>query len=68
MTGYEFYRRRLHAGLTRKQLADRLGVSANTVRRWERDEHRIPRAVMMVMREMAHSMLTGAAGNPTPHP
>ncbi len=38
MTGEELRRIRARMGLTQAELADRLGVTPNTVARWERDE------------------------------
>ena len=38
MTGAQLRRRRSQLGLTQVQLADRLGVTSNTVARWERGE------------------------------
>lgn len=38
MSGEEIRRARLILGFTQVELADSLGVSANTVARWERDE------------------------------
>lgn len=42
MTGEELKTWRIKAGLTQAQLAEQLGVSSNTVARWERDEMSIP--------------------------
>lgn len=41
MTGTELRQRREWLGLTQAELATDLGISANTVARWERDELRI---------------------------
>jgi DNA-binding transcriptional regulator YiaG len=41
MTGAELRRIRTRLGLTQAALAERLGVTGNTVARWERDEVRI---------------------------
>ena len=38
MNGKQLKRIRKGLGLTQKELAEELGVSANTVARWERDE------------------------------
>lgn len=42
MTGNELRSWRTKAGLTQAQLAEQLGVTSNTVARWERDEMSIP--------------------------
>jgi transcriptional regulator with XRE-family HTH domain len=36
LTGRELRRRRLHLGLTQKELAERLGMNRNTITRYER--------------------------------
>lgn len=38
MTGSEIKKDRIRLALTQAELGDRLGVSGNTVARWERDE------------------------------
>ena len=38
MTGAQLRRIRKRLDLTQRELAEKLGVSANTVARWERDE------------------------------
>ena len=38
MTGKDLQQHRTQLGLTQAGLAERLGVTANTVARWERDE------------------------------
>jgi transcriptional regulator with XRE-family HTH domain len=42
MTGKQLRERRKAMGLTQEQLADILGVSPNTIARWERGEMKIP--------------------------
>jgi transcriptional regulator with XRE-family HTH domain len=42
MKGDKLRERRQALGLTQQRLADRLGVSRNTVARWEREEMAIP--------------------------
>jgi transcriptional regulator with XRE-family HTH domain len=42
VTGRELKKRRALLGLTQKELAERLGVSPNTVARWERGERQVP--------------------------
>jgi DNA-binding transcriptional regulator YiaG len=41
MTGSALRKIRQHLALTQAQLAEQLGVTSNTVARWERDEVRI---------------------------
>ena len=42
MTGKELKEKRNKLNLTQEQLAKELGVTSNTVARWERDEMKIP--------------------------
>lgn len=42
MIGKELKEKRIELDFTQEQLANELGVTANTVARWERDEMKIP--------------------------
>ncbi len=42
MIGKELKEKRIELDFTQEQLASELGVTANTVARWERDEMKIP--------------------------
>ena len=50
MTGAQLRRLRIKRELTQAQLAERLGVRANTVARWERDELRISELTARLVR------------------
>lgn len=50
MTGAQLRRLRIKRALTQAQLAERLGVRANTVARWERDEQRITEPTARLVR------------------
>ena len=45
VTGLQLRQARLRFGDTQRRFADRLGVTANTVARWERDEMRVPKPI-----------------------
>lgn len=53
MTGEELRRVRRRLGLTQVQLAERLGVAANSVARWERDEVPIREPIARLVRLLA---------------
>ena len=55
MTGKGFKRMRRQLGLTQVQLAKRLGVSANSVARWERSERRIFEPVARLLTLLSQS-------------
>lgn len=44
MSGTELMELRKRVGLSREELADRLGYSRSQIQRWETGQHRIPRA------------------------
>jgi DNA-binding XRE family transcriptional regulator len=54
MTSQELYARRQRLGFTQARLADALGVSANTIARWERGEMRIarPQIIELALRNL----------------
>ncbi len=49
MTGQQLRARRQAAGLTQVELSERLGVTSNTVARWERNEVRITPPMAMLI-------------------
>ena len=55
MTGSELRAIRERLGLTQVEMAERLGVAANTVARWERDEKPIRPPVEKLIRLTAQS-------------
>ena len=50
MTGTELRRQRRRLGLSQAALAQRLGVTANTVARWERGERTIREPIARLVR------------------
>jgi DNA-binding transcriptional regulator YiaG len=50
MTGLELRDRRRRLGATQAQLAERLGVTANALARWERGERRISEPVARLVK------------------
>lgn len=58
MTGEEVRRIRRQLGLTQAALAERLGVAANTVARWERDELPVREPLARLIRLTAKTMST----------
>ena len=61
MKGDEIRTLRTRLGLTQRKLAESLGVSPNTVARWERDELRISTAMSDRLLAVAESLPSGAA-------
>lgn len=53
MTGEEVRRLRRQLGLTQAELAERVGVTANSVARWERDEMRVREPAARLLRLLA---------------
>jgi len=53
MSGEELLRIRKSLGLTQVAIADRIGVKANTVARWEREELQISEPVSRFIRLIA---------------
>jgi transcriptional regulator with XRE-family HTH domain len=49
MTADELRERRVELGMSQKELADALGLRANTVARWERGEKVIGHGVMLAL-------------------
>ena len=58
MTGDELQRIRKRLRLTQTGLAERLGVSSNTVARWERDEVPIREPMVRLIRVLAKNSET----------
>jgi DNA-binding transcriptional regulator YiaG len=56
MDGNELLQIRRSLGLTQEQMADLIGVRANTIARWERDELRISEPVSRLIRLLAKTM------------
>jgi DNA-binding XRE family transcriptional regulator len=63
VNGGELRRLRRHLGLSQAKLAERLGVAANTVARWERNERAISEPVARLVR-----MLAGTTSAPQAKP
>ncbi len=61
MNGREIRALRIRLGLTQKALADTVGVSSNTVARWERDELGISAAMTDRLLAVAASLPSGSA-------
>ncbi len=53
MTGNEVRRLRARLGLTQKQLAELVGVTSNSVARWERDELGVRESAARLMQLLA---------------
>lgn len=53
MTGSQIRRIRKRLGWTQEQLAEKMGVTANTVARWERDEMSISEPAAKLIRRLA---------------
>lgn len=54
MTGEQLREKRQKLELTQEALAKELGVSSNTVARWERDEVAIPPYLELALNWLAH--------------
>lgn len=52
MKGKDLRKRRISLELTQGGLAQKLGVSANTVARWERDEMSIPPYLDLALKQI----------------
>lgn len=50
MTGEELKAVRVRLNLTQEELSKKLGVAANTVARWERNERKISEVVVIALR------------------
>ena len=61
MRGQEIKALRTRLGLPQKAFADIVGVSSNTVARWERDELGVSTAMVYRLRAMAESLPSGTA-------
>ena len=59
MKGKELRQLRLKMGITQKQLAEQLGVTENTVARWERDEIKMGEPAAILMRRIAVTRKAG---------
>jgi transcriptional regulator with XRE-family HTH domain len=53
MTGKQLKRLRMLMGLTQKQLGAELGVTENSVARWERDEMKMRESAVLLLRSIA---------------
>ena len=69
MSGADLRRRRLSLGLTQAALAARLGISANSLARWERGEQRIgtPGLLDLALRQLEHQAHTDLPAGSTDH-
>jgi len=61
MKGQELRRLRLGMKLTQKQLAEKLGVTENTVARWERGEMKVNEVAARFARTIAGKNVGGRA-------
>jgi transcriptional regulator with XRE-family HTH domain len=68
MKGNELRKRREALDFTQAHLAEQLGVAANTVARWERDERSIPPTVPLALETIERRRSDEAASHPTPPP
>ena len=57
MIGKELKEKRIELDFTQEQLANELGVTANTVARWERDEMKIPPFLHLALETIERKLL-----------
>jgi transcriptional regulator with XRE-family HTH domain len=57
MVGKELKEKRIELDFTQEQLANELGVTANTVARWERDEMKIPPFLHLALETIERKLL-----------
>ncbi len=56
MNGKELKEKRNDLSFTQEQLANELGVTANTVARWERDEMKIPPFLHLALKTVERNL------------
>lgn len=57
MTGKELKIKRNDLGLTQESLAIKLGVAANTIARWERNEMKIPPFLHLALKTIENEVI-----------